>query len=314
MFNRTYLKNLAKARIKSVWGVAVLVALVGMLLAGSRVLQNSYGRITWNFRDGTAVQDFLREWLPYEAGSQDGLHDREDENRDNELDADFEEDMDEFFGQGFGAELPDAWDFHSGENWRIEWGFLCLLIVGVVLVAMLLYGIFVGNVVGTGMRGWFLRYSRGENASFGELFASFRIYLPVVAANFLRSLYTFLWSLLFFIPGIVKSYAYSMTDYIIYENPNLSANQAITLSRELTRGAKWDLFVLDLSFLGWNLLSGLTCGILGILYVNPYYATAHAMVYDSLKASAIQSGRLTWADFGQIAPMYAQPMNGGEIG
>lgn len=309
MFNRPYLKEMAKARIKSVWGVAVLVALVGMLLTGSRVLQNPYNRIALNYRNSGSVQDFLREWLPYEEDSQDDFYDREDGNRDNDLD---DEDLDDFFGQGFGAELPDVWDFRSGENWRIEWGFLCLLLGGAVLAAVSLYSIFVGNVVGTGMRGWFLRYSRGENASFGELFASFRIYMPVVAANFLRGLYTFLWSLLLFIPGIVKSYAYSMTDYIIYENPNLSANQAITLSRELTRGAKWNLFVLDLSFIGWNLLSGLTFGLLGVLYVNPYYSTAHALVYDSLKMTAIQSGRLTWADFGQVAPVYTQPMMGGE--
>lgn len=311
MFNRAYLKNVAKARIKSLWGVAVLVALVGMLLAGSRVLQNPYNRITLNYRGSGSVQDFLREWLPYEEDSQGSFYDREDSNRDNDL---HDEDLDDFFGQGFGAELPDAWDFRSGENWRIETGFLWLLLLlgSAVLVAVLLYGVFVGHVVGTGMRGWFLRYSRGENASFGELFASFRIYLPVVAANFLRSLYTFLWSLLFVVPGIVKSYAYSMTDYIIYENPNLSANQAITLSRELTRGAKWELFVLDLSFIGWNLLSALTCGLVGVLYVNPYYHTAHALVYDSLKMTAIQTGRLTWADFGQVAPVYAQPMMGGE--
>lgn len=309
MFNRPYLKEMAKARIKAVWGVAVLVALVGMLLTGSRVLQNPYNRIALNYRNSGSVQEFLREWLPYEEGSQDDFYDREDGNRDNDLN---DEDLDDFFGQGFGAELPDAWDFRSGENWRIEWGFLCLLLGAAVLAAVSLYSIFVGNVVGTGMRGWFLRYSRGENASFGELFASFRIYMPVVAANFLRGLYTFLWSLLLFIPGIVKSYAYSMTDYIIYENPNLSANQAITLSRELTRGAKWDLFVLDLSFIGWNLLSGLTFGLLGVLYVNPYYSTAHALVYDSLKMTAIQSGRLTWADFGQVAPVYTQPMMGGE--
>lgn len=311
MFNRPYLKEMAKARIKSVWGVAVLVALVGMLLTGSLSLQNPYSGIKANLHidgNGTGIQEWLENWLEEKA-------DLPLENRDGEA-KDNADDYEEFFNENFGAELPDDWDFRSSETWPVVAGILgvLLIVVCVVLAAAFLYSIFVGNVVGTGMRGWFLRYSRGENASFGELFASFRIYMPVVAANFLRGLYTFLWWLLFFIPGIVKSYAYSMTDYIIYENPNLSANQAITLSRELTRGAKWDLFVLDLSFIGWNLLSGLTFGLLGILYVNPYYSTAHAMVYDSLKMTAIQSGRLTWADFGQMAPVYTQPMMGGENG
>lgn len=309
MFNRGYWKDLAKRRIQAAWGVAVLVALVGMLLGGSLRLQNPYARLTAQLRSGEpfgGIREQLEAWLEDETDSVGS-------NRDGEA-ADNFFDLDTDFGNDLGAELPDDWDFRSSETWPVIAGVLgvLLIIIGVFVVLAVLYTIFVGNVIGTGMRGWFLRYSRGENAPFGELFASFRIYLPVVAANFLRSLYTFLWSLLFVIPGIVKSYAYSMTDYIIYENPNLSANQAITLSRELTQGAKWDLFVLDLSFIGWNLLSALTFGLLGILYVNPYYSTAHAMVYDSLKMTAIQSGRLTWADFGQVAPVYTQPMTGGE--
>ena len=309
MFNRGYWKDLAKRRIQAAWGVAVLVALVGMLLGGSLRLQNPYARLTAQLRSGESfggIREQLEAWLEDETDSAGS-------NRDGEA-ADNFFDLDTDFGNDLGAELPDDWDFRSSETWPVIAGILgVLLIINCVFkVLAVLYTIFVGNVIGTGMRGWFLRYSRGENAPFGELFASFRIYLPVVAANFLRSLYTFLWSLLFVIPGIVKSYAYSMTDYIIYENPNLSANQAITLSRELTQGAKWDLFVLDLSFIGWNLLSALTFGLLGILYVNPYYSTAHAMVYDSLKMTAIQSGRLTWADFGQMAPVYTQPMTGGE--
>ncbi len=311
MFDRAYLKEIAKNRIKAAWGVAVLVALVGMLLAGSLSLRNPYSGIKANLDidgSGIGIQERLQDWLEDKA-------DLPGDNRDGEVGDDYGQ-LDDFFDGDLGAELPDDWDFRSSETWPVVAGILgvALIVIGVFAMVAALYSIFVGNVIGTGMRGWFLRYSRGENAPFGELFASFRIYLPVVAANFLRSLYTFLWSLLFFIPGIVKSYAYSMTDYIIYENPNLSANQAITLSRELTRGAKWDLFVLDLSFIGWNLLSALTFGLLGILYVNPYYSTAHALAYDSLKMTAIQSGRLTWADFGQMAPYYTQPMNGGEIG
>ena len=58
----------------------------------------------------------------------------------------------------------------------------------------------------------------------------------------------------------------------------------------------------DLSFIGWELLSSITCGILGILYVNPYFWTAHAGIYDTLKDAAIRSGKLTWEDFGQLPP------------
>ena len=174
-----------------------------------------------------------------------------------------------------------------------------LLILGLAGVA---YSVFLGNVIQTGLRGWFMRYSRGENMQAGEVFASFRIYLPSMTTSLLRGVFVFLWSLLFIIPGIVMSYAYSMTDYIIYENPNLTPSRALQMSKAMTQGYKGDLFVFDLSFFGWALLSALTCGILGIVYVNPYMYTAHAGMYDALKAQAIRRGVLRWEDFGQLPP------------
>lgn len=173
------------------------------------------------------------------------------------------------------------------------------LFIGLLGIA---YSIFVGNVITVGANGWFLRYSRGEYPPVGEMFASFRIYKPAMATSLLRSLYVFLWTLLLIIPGIVMSYAYQMTDYIIYENPNLTPSRALQMSKIMTDGAKGDLFVFDLSFFGWALLSTLTCGILGIVYVNPYMYTARAGVYEALKDQAIRSGRLTWEDFGQLPP------------
>ncbi len=189
------------------------------------------------------------------------------------------------------------------------------ILVGVIVVVLLFaclvalaINIFFSNVVAVGLRGWFLRFMRGENASVGELFASFRIYRPVMVTKLLTGVYTFLWSLLFVIPGIVKGYAYSMADYIIYENPNLSADRAIQMSCQMTRGHKGDLFVLDLSWLGWQILSGITLGILGIVYVNPYMYAAHAAAYEYLKAQAINDGTLTWEDFGQVPPVFEPPV------
>jgi uncharacterized membrane protein len=105
-----------------------------------------------------------------------------------------------------------------------------------------------------------------------------------------RDLFTFLWSLLFVIPGIVKAYAYFAAPYILAEFPAVRATDAIKLSMRMTYGFKADLFVLDLSFIGWNLLSGLTLGLLGILYVNPYYYTSKAGFYEELKNNAINTG------------------------
>ncbi len=185
--------------------------------------------------------------------------------------------------------------------------FFLLPMLLLVFLATLALVIFVGNVMTVGGHGWLLRYWRGEKPSVGELFAGFRIYKPALLTMLLTQVYTFLWSLLFLIPGIVKGYAYSMVPYIIYENPNLSADEAITLSCRLTDGSKGELFVLDLSWIGWVLLSTVTAGIVGILYVNPYMALTHAGVYEELKWRAIQSGRLTWADFGQMPPVTPEP-------
>ena len=94
-------------------------------------------------------------------------------------------------------------------------------------------------------------------------------------------LYTFLWSLLFIIPGIVKSYSYAMTPYILLDRPELSATDAIKESEKMMNGHKMELFILDLSFIGWILLSMLTCGIL-VLYVEPYMMATKSAFYLEL--------------------------------
>lgn len=167
----------------------------------------------------------------------------------------------------------------------------------------------VGNVISTGGRGWFLRYWRGEYPPVSELFASFRIYTPCMVTGLLRDIYVFLWSLLLVIPGIVKYYAYSMAEYIIYENPNISASQALDMSNRMTMGCKGDLFIFDLSYLGWLILAGLTFTLVGVFYAFPYILTAHAGVYEALKSDALRRGVLRPEDFGMMPPPPAD--NGG---
>ena len=98
----------------------------------------------------------------------------------------------------------------------------------------------------------------------------------------LRDVYTFLWCLLFLVPGIVKSYEYLMVPYILSEHPDMQAKEVFSASRQLMRGQKWKAFVLDLSFLGWAILSGMTFGILGIFFVSPYRALVFTALYRKL--------------------------------
>lgn len=195
----------------------------------------------------------------------------------------------------FDEEAPNSWQPFADtfEEFREGIAIILPIILIVVVLAVffaMAYSIFLGNVIAVGQKGWFLRYSRGEYPSVGDLFASFRIYKPAMLTMLLYSLYTFLWSLLFIIPGIVKSYAYALAPYIIYENPNIPPAEALRISERMMQGKKGSLFVFHLSFFWWYLLSGITFGIVGICYVYPYANTAEAMVYDSIKWNAIQNG------------------------
>ena len=133
----------------------------------------------------------------------------------------------------------------------------------------------------------FLKQARGGTAGIGELFCGFT---SDFGQNFLiglmTAIFTFLWSLLLLIPGIVKSYAYSMAYYVKADNPEFGWRECLDESIELMRGHKWELFVQDLSFIGWFIVGALCLGV-GTLWVAPYYAQARAVFYDNLTRRAI---------------------------
>ena len=154
---------------------------------------------------------------------------------------------------------------------------------GLGLVGFLL-SILVFNPLIVGCYRFFLQNSRGP-AELNELGAGFRgDWGNVVLVMFLKNLFLALWTMLFIIPGIVKAYAYRMVPYILKEHPELSGTQAITLSRRMMKGHKGDAFVLDLSFLGWIILSALTFGILHLFYVGPYIQATDAELYKVVRA------------------------------
>lgn len=108
-------------------------------------------------------------------------------------------------------------------------------------------------------------------------------YWNVVKVQFFRILYTFLWALLLIVPGIIKSYEYRMIPYILAEDPDIDRKEAFERSRAMMNGEKWETFMLDLTFIGWFLLSAFTFGLLGIFYVNPYYFLTNTALYGALK-------------------------------
>lgn len=194
-------------------------------------------------------------------------------------------------GEGYSEEsgnaLPDLQSVFSDP--AIGWSVVAatLIAIGAIAVVVMLVEIalkvFVFNPLEVGCRSFFL-ISRNGKAQVEQVGAGYTgNYRNVVKVQFLRALFTCLWSLLFIIPGIVKMYEYRMIPYIMAESPNVSREEAFRMSREMMNGQKWRTFLYDLSFIGWWLLSLLTFGILIVFYAQPYYNAACAELYITLR-------------------------------
>lgn len=131
----------------------------------------------------------------------------------------------------------------------------------------------------------FLRYMRGtrNDEMVTEPFFVFKDFGRYLGVSLLTNIFIGLWTLLFIVPGIIMSYAYAMTPYIRHDNPELTAMECIQKSKEMMRGYKWKLFLLDLGFIGWILLTIVTLGIYG-LWLGPWMQCSRAKFYEELKA------------------------------
>lgn len=141
----------------------------------------------------------------------------------------------------------------------------------------------IGGTVQLGYTQYLLKQHNHAHFDIHDLFSEFDRFKDGFLQSLLRGLYIALWSLLFIIPGIVKSFSYAMTPFIMAENPGMTASEAITASKEMMDGHKGELFVLDLTFIGWELLAALTLNI-GYIFLNPYKNAAYAAFYRNLTA------------------------------
>ncbi len=135
----------------------------------------------------------------------------------------------------------------------------------------------------------FLGAVRGGEATAKDMFEGYNkeLFSRVLTTTLLYYVYVFLWSLLLLIPGCIKSYSYAMTPYILKDNPEMKNNAAIEESMRMMDGHKLELFLLDLSFIGWAILSILTCCI-GFLWLVPYMNMARVNFYEDLKKASIE--------------------------
>ena len=135
----------------------------------------------------------------------------------------------------------------------------------------------------------FLGAVRGGEATAKDMFEGYNkeLFSRVLTTTLLYYVYVFLWSLLLLIPGCIKAYSYAMTPYILKDNPEMKNNAAIEESMRMMDGHNLELFLLDLSFIGWALLSLLTCGI-GFLWLTPYMNMARVNFYEDLKKASVE--------------------------
>ena len=196
------------------------------------------------------------------------------------------------------------YNYDSSSLFGNEFMPIFMTIIMVVAVIAILGSIFVGGPVTVGYADLCCRVYVGIPTSVGAMFsAGFRNYWRSVGGMLWMNLFIFLWSLLLLIPGIVKSLAYFATPYILAEFPHVNATEALKISMRMTDGYKGEIFVLRLTFIGWYLLNAFTFGLLGIFYVNPYYYTTMAGMYQDLKMNALYNGSVRYEELmGYSAP------------
>lgn len=195
-------------------------------------------------------------------------------------------------GESSARRVSENSDIYSGNLFNV--GMITGLLAGiatVVILIVLVAKVFVGNLLKMGGYRFFI-LNQTAQPGIGTLLDGFRSghYVNIVLTMFLRDLFTTLWSLLLVVPGIVKHYEYLMVPYIIAENPAMDYKEAFQISKQMMDGEKTEAFIMDLSFLGWYLLSAVTCGLLAIFYVNPYVQASFAEMYTFNKQKAYQEG------------------------
>lgn len=309
-YNRGLLKQNAKIALKRNFWMVIAVVFVGMFLQAqwsgintgvSNFALNISKLFTQIGLNSTA--SLFNEYDDYDGYN---YYDEDDYQT-------LQEDVDEFKD-----EFKDEFHEVLAENNLTEEEFVgsILIIFGVVLlIYVILYGIllvisflvgsFLGAPIKVGCDRFFMK-NRNDASSFVDVFSAFKAktYLPIVKTMFSTNLRIWAWSLVFYFPGLVKFYEYTFVSYIMAENPLISAERAREISKKMTNGYKWHIFVLGLSFVGWYILALLvvfilcifSCGLLmypGLLLflpINAYYYATEAELYAERREYSIVTG------------------------
>ncbi|WP_154428120.1 DUF975 family protein [Roseburia porci] len=293
MWTRAQVKQRGKFGFRANYWKSVLVAvIISCIAAGSFSFGGAGGSsVTDDFLSDqiSKAEDHIMGWDDTDSDDDwdDDDWDDDDWDDDDWDDDDWDDDFMSGFQQGYnsvdGTSDEDFDVIRAGMAALI--GFILVFLVIFVVAFAIAFAIsaFLLNPLELGCKRFFLR-NLNMKAEVKEVCFSFdHSYMNIVKTLFFRDLYTFLWSLLFIIPGIVKAYEYQMIPFLLAEQPDMPKEQAFAISRQMMKGQKWKAFVLDLSFLGWSILSMFTLGILGLFYVNPYKYSTKAALYETLR-------------------------------
>ena len=263
MWSISNLKNRGKEAFKRNYWKCVLIGLLVSLLAGGA---GGAGGASFGNSMSSAIESAS-------GAREDAYEEAFDEFFEDDEFEDFEVEMgsDSGLDHVFNAALLGA-----------AIGVIAIIVIVIIIVAILL-DLFVNLPLEVGTARFFFKNQKTDAKVAEVAFAYDNCWKNIAVTMFLRNLFTFLWSLLLIIPGIVKAYEYRMIPYILAENPDMNREEVFALSKKMMDGEKWHAFVLDLSFIGWHILGAFTAGILEVFYVVPYQSSTNATLYEALK-------------------------------
>ena len=314
MWTRKELKDKAKIAFKANYWKAVLV---GLLLAALMGGYGSFGSVPSTMANRTNAATYYSD-TSYDSDAPSSVHVHVDGTDDSNSDAidividDLDEKLSIQDEEGNAVEIENPSPAATGFG-AFFFGLSFLFLFLVIFALVLALDAFIFNPLEVGSQRFFLR-NLNQPSEVKEVAHAFDTnYKNTVKGLFIRDLCIIAWSLLFIIPGIVKSYEYRMMPYLFADDPTMTKERAFAESKQMMTGQKWNAFVLDLSFLGWNILSAMTLGILGLFYVNPYQCQTNAALYEKLRyglpapAPVAAVGPQGYAGYQPEQPMQAAP-------
>ena len=263
VWERAALKERAKTAFKRSYWWCVLAGLILMLVLGRGSGGNG------GDKDDKGGKGFSRPPISFDISDID------------------KEDVREYVAGKVGGGAYTAINIVGGIIGGLVGLILFVVVLAIVAVALILRALLF-NPLEVGGRKFFMENACEKKEGIGTMLDGFQngYYGNVVVSMLVRDVRIFLWSLLLVIPGIIKIYEYRMVPYILAEPPELNYREVLNMSSEMMDGQKMNAFVLDLSFIGWYLLSGITGGIAGIFWVNPYVYATDAELYLELSTEA----------------------------